>query len=186
MPSEDSGTWLTCMFPPIEHPFFYSWILLMSFFMLPKTLHVSSGTLIFQIFFRSSCLQVFGKQQDKILTEGALRWLGLSDRVVSLCLPSALPFQTAPGCCNDIHVSSAGTCEATRLSATAVPSGWWPGWRTQTPRCQMQRVPGRRPWRTSASMIWTACKTIACQQVSDTWVRWPCLLPVLSGDPTGV
>lgn len=78
--------------------------------------------------------------------------------------------------CNDVqYSSSAGTCEAMPLSVTAVPSGWWCGWRTPMPQCRMSCVLDRRTWRTSVSMIWPACTTNASQRVRNTWASWPCL-----------
>lgn len=75
--------------------------------------------------------------------------------------------------CNHPHwFCSAGTCEATPLSATAEPNGSWCGWRAPTPRCRMSCVPDRTTWRASASMTWTACTMNAYQRVSAAWVSF--------------
>lgn len=61
--------------------------------------------------------------------------------------------------------SPAGTFEAMPLSVTAVPSGWWRGWRAPTPQCPMSCVPHQRKWRTNASMTWPVCTMNAPQRV---------------------
>lgn len=80
----------------------------------------------------------------------------------------------------DSPCHTSGICEATLSSAVARTSGWWHGWKTQTPQCQMSSAPAPVAWRASVSMTFLFLPASASQQVK-WWVHYQTQLWVVTG-----